>query len=330
MTRPVTAALAFPELSNITGLADCLDVVGYNYKEHLYEQDHKKYPERVLLGSENGKELDQWLAVKENDYISAQFLWTGIDFLGETRGWPSHGSEAGVMDIAGFEKPSYYFRKSLWSHKPMVKLFAGYADKLLENKRYIIYNKNWTSAWSFMDNEEIEVVCFTNCPETELFLNGRSLGVKKLEDADKGYLTWRIPFEKGELRAVSKDRDGRQYQDNLKTIGGAAGIRLSCTHKEIVADGLDMTHVELEIVDSDGNLADNAQDLVHISIEGPGVILGIENGNLEDTAPYAQPFRRAHNGKLLIYVASTPEKGTIKVKAEANRLKPCQVDIVSQ
>jgi len=329
-TRPVTAALAFPELSNITGLADCFDVVGYNYKEHLYEQDHKKYPDRVLLGSENGKELDQWLAVKNNDYISAQFLWTGVDFLGETRGWPSHGSEAGLMDVAGFEKPTYYFRQSLWSDKPMVKIFAGYADKLLENRRYVLYNKNWTSAWNFMRGEEVEIVCFTNCAETELFLNGKSLGVKKLADSDKGYLTWKVPFEEGELKAISRDEDGTEYQDVLKTSGAAAGIVLTSTDQEIIADGLDMTHVELQIVDSEGNPVDNAQDLIHVSIEGPGELLGLENGNLEDTSPYAQPYRRAHNGKLLIYVASTEEKGTIRVKAETNKLKPSYVDIISK
>ncbi len=330
LTRPVTAALALPELSNITGLADCLDVVGYNYKEHLYDADHKRYPERVLFGSENGKELDQWLAVKDNDYISGQFLWTGIDFLGETRGWPSHGSEAGVLDIAGFEKPSYYFRQSLWSDKPMVKLFAGYAEKLIANKRYIMYNKNLTSSWCFMEGAEIEVICLTNCHKTELFLNGESLGTKSIKDNDQAYLTWTVPFEKGELRAISMDEEGRIYEDVLKTNGAPAGIKLSSTDKKIMADGLDMTHVILEIVDSDGYHVDNAHDLIYVSIEGPGRILGLENGNLEDTTPYNQSYRRAHNGRLLIYVASTPEKGTIRVKAEANRLKSSHVDIISE
>ena len=84
-TRPVTAALAFPELSNITGLADCLDVVGYNYKEHLYEEDHKRYPGRIIFGAENTKGLKEWEYVVKNDFISGQFLWTGVDFLGKHR-----------------------------------------------------------------------------------------------------------------------------------------------------------------------------------------------------------------------------------------------------
>ncbi|HHY81875.1 MAG TPA: glycoside hydrolase family 2 protein [Clostridiales bacterium] len=329
-TRPVTAALACPELSNVIGLADCLDVVGYNYKEHLYEEDHKRYPERIIMGSENGKELDQWLAVKNNDYISGQFLWTGIDYLGETRGWPSHGSEAGLLDVAGFKKPSYYFRMSMWSDKPMVKLFAGYAENLTDHRRYIVYNKNLTPSWNFIDNEEVEILCFTNCVKTELFLNGRSLGTKYINDSDKGYLTWKVPFEKGELKAVSTDQHGRMHYDVLKTAGAGVGIELTCNDKEIIADGLDIAHVVLNIVDSDGNQTCHAQDLIHVSIEGPGILLGLENGNLEDTMPYALPYRRAYNGRLLIYIGSTTEKGIIRVRAYADKLRSCQIEIISR
>jgi hypothetical protein len=330
ITRPVTAALALPELSNITGLADCLDVVGYNYKEHLYEEDHKRWPNRVLLGSENGKELNQWLAVKNNDFISGQFLWTGIDFLGETRGWPSHGSEAGLLDVAGFRKPSFYFRKSLWSDRPMVKLFAGYANQLLDGRKYILYNKNLKSSWNFVDGSEVEVICLTNCTTTELFLNGKSLGVKKVADHTEAYLTWKIPFEKGELKVLSIDNEGRIYEDILKTTKGAAGIKLRSTDKSIAANGLDMTHVILEIIDTDGNPIDNAHDLIRVSLEGPGRILGLENGNLEDTTPYELPYRRAYRGKLLIYIGSSPEKGLIKVRAEAEGLKPYEISIISE
>lgn len=327
LTRPVTAALAFPELSNLTGYVDCLDVVGYNYKEHLYEEDHKKYPDRIIMGSENGKDLEQWLAVKNNEYISGQFLWTGLDFLGETKLWPCHGSEAGLMDIAGFEKPSYYFRQSLWLNKPMVKLFAVDSNSDPDNKSGL-YNKNMTASWNFINNEEVRVLCFTNCVQSELFLNGKSLGVKKVNDHKEQYITWTVAFEKGELRAVSTDEQGREYEDILKTSGAAAGIKLYCTGEEIRADGLDMTHVILDIVDSEGNTVYNAQNLIHVSIEGPGEILGLENGNLADVTPYGLSYRRAYNGKLLIYIGSTVEKGIIKVKAKGNQLKTSEVNII--
>jgi hypothetical protein len=319
VTRPVTAALAFPELSNLTGYADCLDVVGYNYKEHLYEEDHKKYPNRILMGSENGKELGQWLAVEKNEYISGQFLWTGIDFFGETTIWPSHGSHAGLIDVAGFEKPNYYFRKSLWSKKPMVKLFAGYSA-----------SDSLSLGWNFIKNEEVKVVCFTNCATTELFLNGRSLGVKKLKDYEEKYLSWTVPFEKGVLKAVSTDERGKIYEDILLTTGAAAGMKLNCEEEGLAADGLDMAHIVLNIVDFDGNIVHNAQDLVQVAVEGPGKLLGLENGNLEDTTACASFCRRAYHGKLVIYISSTPEKGVIKVKAQGENLGISEINIISK
>lgn len=113
-SRPVTLAAAFPELSSELGFFDALSVVGYNYKEHLYAKDHKRFPDKIFLGSENGHSDEAWRAVTENPYICGQFLWTGIDYLGEARGWPVHGSPAGLLTTAGFPKPEYEKRKALW------------------------------------------------------------------------------------------------------------------------------------------------------------------------------------------------------------------------
>ncbi|MBU3201387.1 DUF4982 domain-containing protein [Clostridium estertheticum] len=319
LTRPVTAALAFPELSNFTGYADCLDVVGYNYKEHLYEEDHKKYPNRILMGSENGKGLEQWLAVEKNEYISGQFLWTGIDYLGETKIWPSHGSQAGLLDVAGFEKPSYYFRKSIWSNKPMIKIFATNFK-----------TEDLSARWNFINNEEVKVTCFTNCEKTELFLNEKSLGIRNVKDYDENYITWTVPFEKGILKAISTDGEGKVYEDILITAGAAAGIRLQCKDEVIASDGLDMTHIELNIIDLDGNTIHNAQDLIHVSIEGPAKLLGLENGNLEDITTCSLPHRRAYNGKLLVYISSTTEKGIIKIKVQGEKLGLSEISIISK
>lgn len=118
-SRPVTLAAAFPELSSELGFFDALSVVGYNYKEHLYEKDHKRFPDKTFLGSENGHSDEAWRAVTENPYICGQFLWTGIDYLGEAKGWPVHGSSAGLLTTAGFPKPEYARRKELW--KDMVE-----------------------------------------------------------------------------------------------------------------------------------------------------------------------------------------------------------------
>ena len=124
-TRPVTAAAAFPELSSYLGFLDSLDVVGYNYKEQFYEEDHKRFPEKPFFGSENGHTMEAWKAVRDSENIFGQCLWTGIDFFGETVLWPMHGSSAGLLTTAGFEKPQYYYRLGLWLETPAVALVTA-------------------------------------------------------------------------------------------------------------------------------------------------------------------------------------------------------------
>ena len=113
-TRPVTLAAAFPELSSYLGFLDPLDVIGYNYKEQFYEQDHERFPDRPILGTENGHHKEAWQAVEDHPYVMGQFLWTGIDYLGEAHGWPIHGSGAGFITTAGFKKDRFYERLALW------------------------------------------------------------------------------------------------------------------------------------------------------------------------------------------------------------------------
>jgi beta-galactosidase/beta-glucuronidase len=119
-SRPVTLAAAFPELSSYIGFLDAVDVIGYNYKEQFYAQDHLRFPDKALLGTENGKHAEAWAVVRDNDYVCGQFLWTGIDFLGEAHGWPVYGSRAGLMKTNGFPKDSFYERSVMWDG-PAVK-----------------------------------------------------------------------------------------------------------------------------------------------------------------------------------------------------------------
>ncbi|WP_419034054.1 sugar-binding domain-containing protein, partial [Dysgonomonas gadei] len=121
-SRPTTAGLAGVAMSNQTAYPGALDIAGYNYTEGMYAKDHQAYPERVIYGSENRHELSAWKAARDNEYIFGQFLWTGIDYLGESGRWPSRGFYSGLLDFGGFIKPRGYFRQSLWSDKPMAYL----------------------------------------------------------------------------------------------------------------------------------------------------------------------------------------------------------------
>ncbi len=292
-TRPVTSALAFPELSNQTGYAQTLDIVGYNYKEHLYEEDHKKYP-HVIYGSENSTDPKAWLYVKNNDYICGQFLWTGIDFLGEAQGWPIRISQAGILNLACFEKPLWYQRKAIWTEASFCKLASG--------RTGISYEENFS--WNWEEGEEITVSCYTNCETVQLFLNGTSLGEKKLSDDDCGRATWKIPFEKGIVKAICKN-GCETVEDSLITAGKPVMLQLKKWE-----NSKDDTICQVEILapDENGNLLPGYGPMVFLHVIGNGTLLGIENGGPDDLTSYTEPARRTLNGRLLAYIRKKGEK----------------------
>lgn len=155
-SRPTTAGLAGVAMSNETEYPGALDITGYNYTESKYKSDHEKYPKRVIYGSENVHDMEPWLAVKNNKFIFGQFLWTGIDYLGESGRWPSRGFYSGLVDFAGVIKPRGYFRQSLWSDKPMAYL----GTYPLVNEK--IFLKMHGQYGITKRDKKIRVVCYTN------------------------------------------------------------------------------------------------------------------------------------------------------------------------
>lgn len=304
-SRPVTLAAAFPELSTYLGFIDAIDVVGYNYKEQYYEKDHVRFPGKAFLGSENGHSYEAYQAVVNNDYISGQFLWTGIDYLGEAHGWPVHGSGAGVMTLAGFPKSTYYFRQSLWSKNPMVHLVTARAD---EPKELYQFEENW----NYFDNEEVTVHIYTNEEWVELFLNGRSLG-RKTKNKEKGYITCQIAFEAGNLCARTE-----HASCELVTNGAACGLiasiyqSLHCSESE-----KKLYQIELQAVDRRGLPVYTEQTMLYVQVQGEGKLLGLENGDLADNTEYTANYRRMYKGKMIVY-AETPAmtKSNLLIRGE--------------
>lgn len=324
-TRPVTSALAFPELSNLTGYSEALDVVGYNYKEHLYGSDHKKFPKRVIYGSENSSDLDTWLAVKDNDYICGQFIWTGIDYMGEAKGWPIRVAQPGFLDIAGFKKPKYYYRQSLWQNEPMI--YLAVMDVANFNRAE---NKNWVEDfphWNWIKEEKVQVRCYTNCEEVELFVNEKSLGIKLLADFPEYYITWEIEYEEGTIEAIGRYSNGKSCTFMLKTAAEPERLVMKVEDIILKSDDQDIIHVEIHIEDSKGNLVYLADNFIKLNIEGPGEIIGIENGDPKDLEPYSSPSRKMYKGRQLVYVRTTTVPGTIIVTAAGEGLQTAKVMI---
>ncbi len=291
-TRPVLSALSFPELSTKTGFFDVLDVAGYNYREHFYEQDHKLFPDKVIFGSENGHSPSAWYAVRDNEYICGQFLWTGIDFLGECRGWPVRISQAGMLDLCGNEKPLYYQRKALWTDEKFVKIAVsrGAKDKTNVWSDNFVYHAN--------EGETVSVSCYTNAATAELFINDKSLGEKTLTDEDGCRVTWEFPYEAGVLTARADNA-----VDMLQTPEETEIISLN---KYEVSD--EHIQIEVELKDKNGNIASADDKVIYYQLIGDGEILGIENGKPDDLTCYAEKFRSTFNGKAIVYLRKAGEK----------------------
>jgi beta-galactosidase len=320
-TRPVTAALATVAMSDAVGLPDVLDVVGYNYQEGRYAEDHQKYPKRVIYGSENGHPYDAWLAVRDNDYISGQFLWTGVDYLGEANAWPNRANGAGLFDLCGFKKPNAWFRQSLWSDQPMVYACASAG---FGRRGFGVESWNWPS------NSTVMVHIFANCSEVALSLNGKLIGTRKMSEARRGVLNWEVPFEPGVLKVTGR-RDGKEVCSYaLETTTAPSRIELLPDVKQTRANGKDVCQIEFRIVDEQGRRVPDAETEVSFELAGPARLLGIGNGNLSSTEDDKDLKQHAHQGRGVLILQTTPNAGDISVKAAATGLAPAWATIPSR
>ena len=320
-TRPVTAALATIEMSNAIGLAQMLDIVGYNYQEKFYEEDHKRYPDRFIFGSENNDQYSEWVTVKDNNYVAGQFLWTGIDYLGEANQWPNTANGTGLLDLCGFKKPLAWFRQSLWSAEPMVYIFVT-ARGGTRGRGF-----RGTEQWNWPENTSVNVICYTNCSEVSLMLNDKQIGTMPYSQARNGALRWRVPYEPGVLKALGY-KDGKNVCEYiLQTAGPANRIELLPDVNQILADGKDISHIEFRIVDDKGVIVPDAGNEVEFEVDGPGNIIGIGNGDINNIEDYKDNKHKAYNGRGLAILQSRRNPGKIKVKALAGGLKQASIEI---
>lgn len=324
-TRPVTAALAGVVMSNKVGYPEVLDVVGYNYQEYRYAADHKLYPKRIIYGSENGMARRAWDAVDSNQYISGQFLWTGIDYLGEAGRWPERSNGAGLIDLAGFKKPEYYYRQSLWAAKPMAYLGAKEIAQREDNG--IWSHRNVQSIWNWPEGSKLRVECFTNCKEAELFLNSKSLG-KVLKDTIKGQIPgWNVDYQSGEL-SVKGYNDGKLAATYvIKTFGSAAQVKASPDKVIFPKSKNGICQVELQIADDNGNPVYIAENDISVNISGDAKLLGLESGSTTSHESYQATHRKALNGKLMAYIQTNGKPGNITLSFKAKDLKPASVTL---
>lgn len=320
-SRPVTAALAGVVMSNFTDYPAALDVVGYNYQEFRYPEDHQQYPNRIIYGSENGMSPDAWAAVDSNAYVSAQYLWTGIDYLGEAGRWPQRANGAGLLDLAGFPKPEFYLRQSLWTSAPMLYLTAAEAPAAgaTPGRR-----PRGTATWNWPAASQIRVTAYTTNETTELFLNGQSLGKKTGHQP-----TWDVAYAVGEVAAKGY-RNGKLVSEmKLQTAGAPAAIQLMPDRRTLPAKTHGLAQLEVTLVDDAGRPVPTATDEISVALTGQARLLGIENGDLANHDHPTTPRHRAHQGRLLVYVQATGP-GPIGVTLTAPGLRAASAQLQAE
>lgn len=315
-SRPTTGALAGVVMSNETAYPDAVDVVGYNYTESRYEQDHATYPDRVIYGSENRSDYNAWKAVRDKDFIFGQFIWTGIDYLGESGAWPSRGLYTGLLDFAGNPKPRGWFRASLWSDKPVT--YIGTYPKPRHGDRLPI--DAWDS-WNYEPEEEIRVVCYTNSPKARLMIDGNVVGETKEMDDATGIIYWDIPFAPGRLVAEGIGADGNVESSYAITTSGRPYAITVSADRESFANPNEVAHLFIEIVDENGIPVKLADNEISVRIQGPAELLALESGDNFDMGNFRDNRQRVYRGNLLGYIRSTGE-GAVSVTVSSPLLKP--------
>ncbi len=322
-TRPVTQALFRPNVSHDydDGLADMLDVIGQNYRENEILAAHAAKPARKIIGTENQHGRDVWVALRDHPAYAGQFLWAGIDYLGESRVWPQIANAAGLLDHTGAMKPVGYERQSWWSDKPMVYITRRVAPTApavvdpgyeAQARRAIqtLYS-DWTPANMAPHEETVEV--YSNCQDVDLLLNGRSLGSKKLP-ANAAARVWRVPFEPGTLRAACP-----QASFELRTAGKPAKIVLRADLPKITPGFDDVATITVSVVDANGIEVPGADELIHFQISGPGVLAAVDSADNSSHESFQASERHAFQGRCIAIVRATA-MGRILFSASAEGL----------
>lgn len=345
VSRPVTAGLAGVAMSNETQYPATLDIAGYNYTENRYETDHKKYPNRVIYGSENRHDIEAWKSVRDNEHIFGQFLWTGIDYLGESGKWPSRGFYSGLLDFGGFIKPRGYFRQSLWSTEPMAYLGTyptpkkgdknnnqdawSQMEAQAEGDNYVEKRPSidaWP-IWNYQKGQSIRVVCYTNAAKAKLTLNGEDVGKTQDYNDDSGVIYWDIPYADGKLEVVGMDKSGAEVSRySISSSQQPYALRaIAANEIEVQKNGL--VQIVVEVVDQNGVPVMLSDNEVTCLIGKNMKLLGLEASNNSDMTDYTDNAHRVFNGKILAYIKAGDVEGKTTVRFTSPWLKSVDVTI---
>lgn len=330
-TRPVTQALFRPNVSHDydNGLADMLDVIGTNYRDPELLQAWKDNPKRKIIGTEQGHERRIWLAARDNPQHSGQFLWVGVDYLGEAKKWPVTTFDTGLLDRTGEPHPRAFERQSWWSHQPMVAMFRREAPtketppdpgyEVVEWDRRQVLFPDWTPKNLEPHKENVEI--YTTCEEVELLQDGKSLGTKQRRD-DADPLNWDLEFKPGKLEAIARNDGDDVVRQELRTAGEAKRVELSLSRERLGKGWDEVAIVQARIVDENGTVLPRAENKISFSANRGGKIIAVDNGSIVSHELFQTTERNAFHGKCIAIVRRVEDTGRIVVVAESEGLEP--------
>lgn len=329
-TRPTLGAMNTGVTAD-GGCADLLDITGFNYITHTYDDFRRKYPHMPMLGSENDSAFqtrgvyatdhekhvidcydseaapwgntyrDGFRRVNERPHILGLFIWTGFDYRGEPTPfeWPSISTQFGIMDTCGFKKDAFYLNKAFFTQEPMIHILP-----------------HWN--WKGREGEEIKIMTHTNCEEAELFLNGVSLGKKKVDRYDM--TDWQVPYAPGTLKMTGWIAGKEVCSEEISTTGPAKALCLEPTRAFFYSDCQDALAVNVSVLDSEGLPVPTASDLVEFSVSG-GVVLGVGNGNPNSHEADKASKRHLFHGLCQAIIAPAKDSDAVTITAQANGLQ---------
>ena len=320
-----------------------IDVLSYNYRTHLFPEWKEKSPELKLIASETRQynntrswgwdslnyKNNSWWFVDKHDYIAGQYIWAGFDYLGESPLWPYKGTKVGIFYTNGLPKPHARFTQSIYSEDPMVHL-AVHDDSLarhLEESTEETWHTFWwppavTSHWNYEDKsgKPVRVYTYTNCESVELLLNGQSLGEKQKKNFHDGVIRWNLSYETGKIEAIAKNNGKEVTRHQMETAGKPAKLKLLPTKQQLTTGTDDAIVVEVNVCDEAGNVCPYASNLVTFQIDGPGKILGVDNGDMADHYDWHDNKVQVMHGKAVAVIQSTGKTGKINLKAQSGSL----------
>jgi len=309
-SRLATSACDQSFVSSRNGFMDQLDIAGYNYIDRLYGDstyvpERRRFPHRLFLGTETSSQIHYWIGVRDNDYVIGDFIWTGIDYLGETGSLPSRGNNSGFLDLAGGKKPSFYQRAAYWRNDPVLQLYVLTGEKA----KHSWYSTPAMLKWNWPEKTDVTVRAATNCDEVELFLNDRSLG-RKAVSHNIYSCDWNVGYSPGELKAIGFIK-GRQVADSkLLTTRPATNLQIAPLSLPVTSD---LNLFEIIVSDQGGLKVIDSLYPITVKVEGEAQLIGLTNGELDFAGPYKTDTRNSYQGRLLVTIRRTIPAGEFRI-----------------